>query len=316
MNSAKILRNILLACGFGGALASGCVITTGSVDCEMCNDSPLCHNQISVDPATGKEGCVCDPGYTWEDPNDATNLECERVPNKPGASNCVEPNSYQQGDQCFCDDGYIWCTDAPDDLTCCIDPAQDAAGSSDTETSGASNSGTDTDTSNSTTDTDTDTSDTGMNQPPPDSECTEDGLRACSNDNADDVTGSTAWTCLSGMWEELNLDEECQFEGSDFGYGCYDSGDPMMGVVIECGSGPGTPCTDADQACQDADLLQVCLWGKLTDVSCNEACTDPSQEITWELGECITGEARCECCDNPVDNACDCGGMSTCESDG
>lgn len=314
MNSAKTFRNILLACGLGGAIASGCVITTGSVDCEVCNDSPLCHNQ-EVTNTNGEVVCVCDPGYTWEDPNDSTNLECERVPSKPGASNCVEPNSEQIGEQCYCVDGYNWCTADENDLTCCIDPAQEtAAGGTDTDDSQGTASDTDgSDTDPSGTDTDDSSSTTGQNQPPPDSECTEDGLRACSNTSADDVSGSTAWTCLSGAWQELDLDAECEFEGGDFGYGCYDGG-ADVGVVIECGNGPGTDCTD-ERSCSDSDLLQLCIWGKLTDVSCNTACTDVNAETTWDFGECLadaTGDF-CQCCDDPDGNTCDCGGASTCE---
>jgi hypothetical protein len=309
MNTFGTFRNILLACGLGGAAAAGCVITTGSVDCEVCNDSPLCHNHVGTDANTGQDACFCDAGYTWSNPNDPNDLKCVRVPNKPGSSSCTEPNSYQSGNQCFCDAGYTWCSDNPDDLTCCLDPAQDAVGGSDTEGDTVDSQGTDTDPSGTDTD-DTSSSTTGQNEPPPPEDCTEDGLRACSNTNPDNVQGSTAWTCLTGEWVELDLDDECQFENTDFSYGCYDDG---TGVIIECGNGPGTACTDADDACSDSDLLLICIWGKLTEVSCLEICQDPASEITFEFGECIAGEARCQCCDDPVDNTCDCDGESNCE---
>lgn len=321
MNSAKTLRNILLATSIGGIAGIGCVITTGSVDCEQCDDSPLCHNHFGADiDSDDQADCFCDAGYTWEDPDDPNNFECEDIPEKPGTSDCVNPNNIQQGDSCLCADGFIWCDPAnANDLTCCEDPAQDTqgGGTGNPTTGDPTTGGTGTgDTGEETTSADTGTGDTGGDplDPPDPSLCTEDGLVACSNEDPDNVQGSITWICENGQWNEFDMDASCQAEGDDFAYGCWDSGDIDMAVNIECGEGPGTDCTQAEDSCVDADVLQLCIWGKLTEISCTFACVDdPDAQTTYDFGECVQGMAFCQCCDNPIENTCDCDGKSTCE---
>lgn len=320
MNSAKTLRNILLATSLGGLAGIGCVITTGSISCEECDDSPLCHNHFGADiDGDGQADCFCDAGYTWEDPNDPGNFECERIPDKPGTSECVNEHNVQVGDSCICEDGYIWCQpDDPNDLTCCTDPAQDTVGGTGSATTG--DTAGDTETGGSETSGGTDETgsadETGGTQldPPDPSLCTEDGLVACSNDDPDNVQGSVAWICEAGEWVDFDMTDTCTFEGDDFAYGCWDSGELDATVNIECGQGPGTACTADEDACADADLLQICIWGKLTEVSCNFICAEDTEaKVTYDFGECVQGMAFCQCCDNPIDGTCDCDGESICE---
>jgi hypothetical protein len=284
----------------------GCVISTGSVDCNECDESPLCHNHV----ANGE--CFCDANYTWEDPDDDGNLNCERIPAKGGGSDgCPDANSSQSGTQCYCDPGYAWCSNDANDLSCCVDDAQDAAEGTATDSVG----GTDTvaDTGDTGTLDDTGTGDTGTGGPtgqePDPADCTPDaeGQFFCSNADIDNVEGSRLWTCQSGTWVEglEPGDADCQFNQFDFAYGCFDNAEAQL-VEFVCGVGPGTDCTPADDTCVDAEVLQFCDLGKLAEENCLVTCTEIGIDgVTFDHGECITDPViDCLCCDEPVDGAC------------
>lgn len=300
---------------FGGlGFAQGCVITTDAVDCEVCDESPLCHNHIGTDE-NGVETCFCDQGYTWEDPNDPDNLECERIPSRPGESNCSNPNNIQIGDNCNCESGYVWCDpDDPNNLTCCIDEAQDSQGSGDGIADEGGEAGTGGMMDEGTGDVGEEGGEGGDGpeippqlEKPSDDMCTEDGLVACSNNDPDNPFGSTFWLCQSGEWVEDTAtgNDSCEFDQFDFAYGCYNDGDI---VQFSCGNGPGTDCTAADDTCEDSDTLTFCLFGKLTTASCTAFCQDPEQQadgVTFSAGSCDMDSLGCFCCDEPVDGVCE-----------
>lgn len=300
MKAATSFRKYLLLTAFAGfgtvGLTQGCVITTESADCDECDESPLCHNSI-----VGGE-CRCDSRYEPINPG-APEFGCERIPSRPGPeTRCDEPFTEQVGDQCYCVPGYVWCEpDDPDDLRCCEDEYQVGT----TGVTVGDDTGINDET---TTDDTTDPVDPPVEPPLPE-DCTEDGLVACSNTDPEDPEGSVLWMCMNGEWLEdtTSGDISCEADGFDFSYGCYDSGEQ---VEFICGSGPGTPCDDDERACVDADVLELCVFGRLQSVSCLADCrgeVEPPPDVTYDFGECaldVDDVPYCFCCDNPVDGVC------------
>lgn len=237
-------------------------------DCPNCGD-PGCNNSIIVDEF-GDEVCACDEGYDWADPSDDGDYLCIDSGGK-GSDACTGPNNVIIGDECFCEAGYDFCTDDPDDLSCCEEEPKVG--------------------------------------PPDDSECTEDGLYACSNDDPNDILGSILWECISGTWVETPGDEICQFDGTgDFAIGCVEIVEAdQISIQTECAYGPGTACDlDGDYSCVDEDVAQLCLGGRVSELSCAEYCGDPDQlDETFAFGNCVEGSSfPCVCCDDPVDGVC------------
>ncbi|MBL4688867.1 MAG: hypothetical protein JKY37_30030, partial [Nannocystaceae bacterium] len=271
----------------------------------------LCHSQDS------SAGCVCDPGYEWEDPNDSANFECDQIPGKAG--DCDEPNSSAEGSQCFCDSGYNWCSDSPDDFTCCVDPDQaqtngneptggnddndDVAEGDSDETADPADSGSDDSMADSTgggltcEETPADPSEIE----PLAEDCTTDteGLEFCSNLEEDGPAGSRYWQCVEGAWVEMPDfgDEVCELEGEDFSIGCT-TGDM---IYFDCAMGPGTDCSGPEcSGCLDSDIIQDCTDNRLVEDSCFRICTEIGDgEMTFDHGECIAGDngPECACCD-------------------
>src|SRR5690606_39246134 len=113
--------------------------------------------------------------------------------------------------------------------------------------------------------------------------------------------GSRFFICMNGVWVEDNayLEDECEFLGWDFAYGCVDDGTDAIPV---CGDGSGEPCTEDDPVyCVDPDQIAYCDMGKETWDSCLAYC----QEVgvggqLYEHGECDSSnpdDVACFCCD-------------------
>ncbi len=298
MNSASSFRSILLALTAGALGVMGCVITVGEVDCSECSadvePDALCHS--SYNPATNS--CECDDNYEFAS-NAPDDFECERSEARPATGDCgVDPNTGVNGaGDCICENGTVWCSDDPADLTCC-DPTGGSGGvSSETtpDTTGDTDpSVTDTDTDDPTTGADSSGSDSGPVDLPPCDADTEGGV-ACTNDgDVNGVEGSEAFFCQGGEWMPVDMDAECSAVGDDFAYGCFFN--DADEVVYECATGPGTPCTDADDTCS-GDTLQSCLFGKLTDIDCVEFCTGDEAKEQFDHGECDADGLTCFCCD-------------------
>lgn len=309
MTSIRSFRTILLALTAGALGAAGCLLTVGEVDCTECSASvdpdPLCHSEFNAN--TGM--CECDDGYVFEssDPND---FECEREAPKPGTGDCgTDPNtSTNANGDCICINGTEWCSDDPDDLTCCnpvggtdTDPTDPTVASSETE---GTDTGIETDDTGG-TDTVADSgssSDTSQAELPP---CTDeiDLEFACTNTGGPQSTeGSEQYQCVSGEWVLSDLDADCEFQNDDFSYGCYVNDD---GVSTNfCGSGPGTDCTDAEDACSSETVLLSCLFGKLTEVDCENFCTGPQAEIQTDFGTCEAKSLDCCCFDEGQEGSC------------
>ena len=266
-------------------LLLGCVINVGEDDCSKCDNAPRCHS--TIDAATDE--CRCDAGYTWANPGNDNDFECSKIPPKPGTSQCVEEHSYVLGDSCFCDDGFKWCVPDMDDLTCCVDDNQAMSVPVDTD------SGTDTDA------TAEESGEREVELPP----CTMDNVLGCTNPETS--RREPTFVCMAGAWVELDEDARCQApllqgeEMGDFGYGCYLSATDGA-VVLDCGNGPGSVCTDSDAACVDATTLHFCEFGRLTALNCFDDCTDPMRgEGSFDNGRCEA--AACVCC-NMGDAGC------------
>lgn len=297
----KLLWAVVLG-GLAG-LGFGCVISVGQQDCSMCGN-PGCNSQV-VD-----EQCVCDPGYEFAHPEDDNDFDCDRILGKPGDASCGgEANIHLEGNFCVCDNGYNWCSDDESDLSCCEDDDQ------------APNDGTVSDTDPDPTASDESTEDgatvddtgeppgtceeveTPWNGVEPEaSDCTEDGLVFCSNNDQEGPAGSRYWECTGGAWVENTAagDESCQFDGFQFAYGCVDDG---ASVTFVCGVGPGTPCSGPEcNGCgDDGDQILFCEDGKLGGDSCLRICTEEGDEqgVTYDFGSCVVadGVAECACCD-------------------
>lgn len=296
MHTRLLSKSLLHALALVAGLVAGCVFTTGDGDDGDCPGSNI-HESFGE--------CFCDAGYEWEDPNDSNNLTCVPEMAKDGA--CEEANNVVIDGTCYCDDGYSWCSSDPNDFSCCEDP-----GHSDAGTGGSADDVADTNDSGDTgadtgTDTGADTgADTGIDDTGPDSgvepdpaDCTEDGLNFCSNTEEMGPEGSRVWVCMGGEWVENSTigDESCMFDGFDFAYGCTSSGDAVQFV---CGDGPGTACDGAEASCVDADVINYCLYGKLSEDSCLRICTEEGDDmgVTYEHGQCDSETNECFCCDS------------------
>ncbi len=309
MISTRSFRTILLALTAGALGAVGCVITVGEVDCSECSASvdpdPLCHSEFN--PSTG--ACECDEGYVFES-NDPNDFECEREDPKPGTGDCgTDPNtSTNANGDCICVNGTEWCSDDPNDLTCCnpaggtdTDPTTDPTVAS-TETEGEE-TGTGSDTDD--TDTAADSSTGGGTGPAELPPCTADleGQAACTNNGGlKSSEGGEAFLCQSGEWSAIDMNAECEFNGDDFAYGCFIN--DADEVDYFCGQGPGTDCTDADDNCSSTTVLQSCLFGKLTNVDCEEQCTGKMAKVQTDFGECDAETLLCCCFDEGDEGNC------------
>ena len=307
MTSSRSFRTILLALTAGALGAIGCVITVGEVDCSECSadvdPDPLCHSEFNTN--TGL--CECDDGYVFES-NASNNFKCEREESKPGTGDCgTDPNTTTNASgDCICTAGYEWCSSDPDDLTCCAsgdtdpDPSVGSTSVDPTETTGDTDSDTDA------TETDTAADSTSGETGPADLPTCDDtleGQTACTNNGGiDSVEDGEAYLCQSGEWVEVDMNAECEFVGNDFAYGCYinDSDE----VEYFCGDGPGTDCTDNDDACNSDTVLQSCLFGKLTNVDCEEFCTGEKAKVQTDFGECNADDLACCCFDEGDEGNC------------
>lgn len=297
MTSATSFRSILLALSVGALGTLGCVLTVGEVDCSTCDNDPLCHSEFNSDG-----DCVCEDGYTWEDEDASNNFECDREDPKPGTGDCgTDPNAgMNAAGDCICLGGTSWCSNDPSDLTCCdmtggsgpvpdpttgepneTDPGETDPGETDDPTTGADSTG-----------------GNDTNNPADLPECTAEleNAAACTNNgDASSVEGSEAFLCQGGEWSPIDMDAECEFAGSDFAYGCYFN--DADEVAYECGDGPGTDCTDADDACDGDVNLSTCLFGKLTTIDCFEFCTGDEAKVQCDEGVCDGKSLSCFCSD-------------------
>lgn len=315
----KSLVSIAAGALFG--LSLGCIITTNGGGSDECG-SLLSNSHVGTD-----DMCYCDAGYTWENPDDNNDYDCERIEGKGGGdSQCNQPNSYQQNNTCYCDGGYIWCDlSDPNDYSCCPDDAQDSlAGTGDASVSDTvADTGTDSAADTTATSSVDDTGpEPGVDPDPADCTDASEGVRFCSHTSVMGPEGSTLWNCAGGQWVEVTqteLDAECMFDNYDFAYGCTDDAETeTVGPV--CGFGPGTACEDGADACADDDLLNYCLYGKLSTASCLEVCQDPNQEVTYDHGYCAEdpeamGAFDCFCCDEG-DEGCPINGGTGSGTDG
>lgn len=316
MNSSRSFRTILLALTAGALGAIGCVITVGEIDCSECSADAQPDSQCNsaFNPNTGL--CECDDGYEFANPNDPNDFDCDLSEGKPGTGDCgTDPNTGTNASgQCVCRNGTVWCSNDPDDLTCCnpvetddptepTDPTVEPTETDPTET------GPQTDTDD-TDGTDTDptgvdestTGDTGPADLPPCDADTE-GQTACTNNGGvDSVEGGEAYRCEAGDWIPVDMDAECAFNGDDFAYGCYINESDE--VTYFCGLGPGTDCSDADDACDGDTVLQSCLFGKLTNVDCEELCTGKEAKTQYDFGECRADEGPGCCCFDEGEEGC------------
>lgn len=310
MTSSRSFRTILLALSVGALGAVGCVLTVGAPDCTRCDagqePDPLCHSEYDAT----NDVCVCDEGYVFEssDPAGNNNFECERSDSKPPTGDCgSDPNNATDANgQCVCVDGWQFCTADPDDFSCCPDGG---TGSTDptNATTESTTGGTDTDVTD-TDATDTDTaadSSSGGTGPADLPECTGDleNQTACTNNGGvDGVEGGEAFLCQGGEWTAIDMDAECVFIGDDFAYGCYinDSDE----VEYFCGQGPGTDCSNDDDNCSSDTVLQSCLFGKLTNVDCEEFCTGKEAKVQTDFGTCEAKSLTCCCFDEGDEGNC------------
>jgi hypothetical protein len=286
---------VSIAAGALFGLSLGCIISTNGGSSDECG-STFSHSH------EGSDGmCYCDSNYTWENPQDDNDYDCEYIGGRGDGSQCSEPNSDVRDGICYCDPGYIWCEpNDSDDFSCCLDPAQDSnAGTVDTGTETAA------DTTASTGGVDDTGPEPGVDPDPADCNADHEGEYFCSHTAAMGPEGSTMWQCLGSVWTEVSqadLDALCVFDTYEFAYGCTDEGDLAGSVGTVCGFGPGTPCNGDDATCADDDLLDYCLYGKLSSASCLEVCQDPSQTMTYDHGYCgedpdEMGLFDCFCCD-------------------
>jgi hypothetical protein len=307
MTHRSLPKSLLIT--FAGAVAGltlGCIISTNGG-----GSSSECGGLLSHSHETANGTCKCDSGYTWENPDDPDDFECERIDPKPGADCSDFPNLEDAGfGDCRCVGGFNWCApNDPNDFSCCVDDAQDSLSGTDT--------GDPTDPSDTVADTgttiddptvaDTSGSDTlpGTSGAEPDpTMCSVDTPDAIFCSNFEDVgpEGSIYYACIDGVWTESNadIDASCQFDGFDFGYGCTDDGEAINFI---CGNGPGTDCDDSTVAtCVDADVINACLFGKLTEDSCATICNTIGDEdgVTYESGFCDPDSVppECFCCDS------------------
>lgn len=305
MTSISMKSLFSVFAGAAAGLTLGCVITTNGGGSDECG-SPLSHSH----EVNGGADCKCDAGYTWENPDDPNDYYCEEIEGKgSGDAACDNPNNVLQGNTCYCAVGYNWCFPSdPNDYTCCIDPAQDAAGGTEDPTVAGSGSGSGSDGSTGGTGATTDVADSsggggtsGFEPDPADCDASADGAVFCSNLAADGPEGSRFWTCMSGEWVEMPTagDESCSFDGYDFAYGCVDDG-TQVGFI--CGNGSGTACDgSADATCADADVINTCLYGRLTEDSCARICNEIGDDmgVTYDSGFCDAESTPpdCFCCD-------------------
>lgn len=302
MNRSLTKSLVSVLAGISAGISLGCLINVGSGSQEC--GSPLSHSQIVGDD------CVCDAGYEFEDPNDPDNFECDRIPPKPDSGQCDEPNSHPVTDGCQCDAGYNWCSDDPNDYTCCVDPNQNPDGTG-TDSDATDTLGTGTDTGMTTDDptvadsTGTDTGDDMQFDPDP-ADCTAEteGVLFCSNTSIGGLDDSRYYVCMGGAWVEdtTAVDESCAFDQFDFGYGCITNNEAGS-IEFICGFGPGTDCEPGgDDVCVDTDVINGCLFGKLTQDSCATICNTIGDEegATYDSGFCdaSAGPAECICCDS------------------
>jgi len=305
----RILSKTFLSivAGAVAGIGLGCVISTSGGDDGECG-SLLSNSHVTA----GGDGCKCDAGYTWENADDPNDYDCDRIPGKPGE--CNQPNNVLDGNTCFCAGGYIWCdpNDA-NDYSCCLDPAQDAfSGTGNiTDATDVTVSDTVAETGTETTDptaadtTDTsDTNDTNDSGELPDpAQCTADTPDAlfCSNTEAAGPEGSIYYTCVDGVWTEDNVtpDDACIFDLYSFSYGCVDDGNA---ITFVCGNGPGDVCSGDDGTCVDDDVINACIWGRVTEDSCATLCNTIGDDegITYESGFCdpASDPPDCFCCDS------------------
>lgn len=309
MISPSIFRKIVVSTAIGGlmGIGLGCVIGSGSLNDEC--DCIACHSVV-VPNEDGSEGCECEPGYEWEDPNDPNNFDCDPIDdNKPGDSNCVQEHNVQIGDQCACEDGFAFCTTEPDDYECCAVDVETGSATNNPGTSTDPTSTTDpTDSADSTggnPDTCEMTPAMGSGELPPAEACTPKvagNALFCSNTADDGPAGGIYYECTEGGWMEMPsvATESCMFDGFDFAIGCIDNG---KAIQFACGDGPGTDCSGpACDACADDVVLNYCEQGKLHASACDLFCQETGIDgITFETGFCdvdpADGLPTCQCCD-------------------
>lgn len=296
---------LAFALSFLTSVTLGCVISVGpggdDAGVHECG-SLLAHNDVN---------CVCDDGYELCNPGDPDDTDCCEKTGKGGS--CDDPNSVLQGDQCFCVVGYTWCQpDDPNDLSCCPDGGQTSNGTGTEGTSGTGGTSMEQPTTSQGT--------TGgpvecPNPATPPGSCdpnTENFF--CSHPESCGPEGSTFYICDGGVWVEdpAGPDENCKFDGFDFGYGCIDNGSQ---VEFFCGYGPGTACqTGSASSCMTDNILLSCEYGKETATDCFQKCTVEGDEmgVTYDFGSCgeQDGAIQCLCCDEG-DPGCDLGGGGT-----
>jgi hypothetical protein len=307
MTHRRFSKSLLtLVAGAAAGLTLGCIISTNGG-----GSSDECGGVLSHSHETANGGCKCDAGYTWENPNDPNDYECERIDPKPSADCNDFPNLEPSGvNECRCVDGFNWCApDDPNDFSCCVDDAQDSLSGTGSDTDDPSVSDTIADTGTGTTndptvaDTSGDTSPGTSGAVPDPADCTVDTPDAifCSNTEQAGPEGSVYYTCTDGTWTEnaTAADELCAFDGYDFAYGCVDDG---AAIAFICGNGPGTACDDSTVAsCVDSDIINACLFGRLTEDSCVTICGTIGDEegITYDSGFCDaeSDPVECFCCD-------------------
>jgi hypothetical protein len=96
--------------------------------------------------------------------------------------------------------------------------------------------------------------------------------------------------------EPRTTGELCRADGFDFAY--YDRDLDEEGVVLLCGTGPGTPCEGGQRHCEEHHVI-LCERGKLTRVDCREHCRRGGYAMhLYDDGTCgeVDGVADCRCC--------------------
>jgi hypothetical protein len=211
-------------------------------------------------------------------------------------------NKLTSNGECECRVGFEWCNpNDPEDLNCCSKTGGgETVGDGDGDPSTGDGDPSTGDGDPSTGDGDGDGDGDPGELPPEDCASDEEGFVWCTHDEAMGPQGSRFFMCTSGKWIEDTsfLDDDCQFNGYDFAYGCVDNG---VEVVPVCGDGPGTPCNADDLFCADDDNIASCVYGKETWDSCMAFCVDVGiGGETFEHGECdssIPDDIACYCCD-------------------
>lgn len=296
------VRTLRLSAALAVALSAGACnvkVSVSSSEGDSSSSGTTASAQCGAPGTNTDDSCACLEGYSRCDPSSEDIACC--------AGGCTDPHSQPVGDMCYCVDGWAPCVDEPE--ACCAvsgtttEPTTTEPPGTTTLVEGTTTLEVVTETTAATSDTSTTT--TGEECPgeqlPPES-CNP-GQRSfwCTKPESCGPEGGVVYRCVGGTWvlDAGLADENCNFDGFDFAYGCVDDGNK---VEFVCGDGPGTACEAGEpSACIGEKGLQQCIYGKLAEFDCFVQCTEVGDDmgVLYDHGSCgeQDGESVCLCCD-------------------